>query len=160
MWKAVDGGIVNKNVLNAALNVAPKKKDSRLRENKEATLFLFRYTDGLLGSVLMLPAYLGGISVGVKLKSKRQPVATHFEERLEPCHPHFAYLLKAIERMIHAERPAYPVERTVLTTGVLDRALLSLSEDYRRLTTPELAISYQPIDYLHAPHQDLSEDPR
>ena len=68
----------------------------------------------------MLPsARLTGVAV--KLKGERQPAATAFEERPDPRDPHFAFLLKAIEAMVPAGRPSYPVERTLLTGGLLVR---------------------------------------
>jgi hypothetical protein len=161
MWKAVDYGLVRKDLLNAAfsvLSVTPQQAMD-LRKDEESALFLFEYGDGLLGSVFMLPDSVGGIAAAVKLKGQPRILATHFEERLQPRHPHFAYLLKAIERMIHTGRPSYPVERTLLTSGILDRALTSLQQKHAKLITPELAIAYQPVDYPHAPKPDLESDP-
>jgi hypothetical protein len=158
MWKAVDGGAVPKDVMDAALAVVPTRP-GKLRQGEGAALFLFQYTDGLLGAVLMLPDYAGGISAAVKLKGTREILATRFEERPEPRHPHFAYLLKGIERMIHTGRVSYPVERTLLTSGILDRALASRVQNHGKLMTPELAIRYRPIDYPHAPKPDLESDP-
>ena len=161
MWKAVDDGPVRKDLLRAALaalKVGPDRH-SELRNDPDAALFLFEYADGLRGAVFMLPDFVGGISAAVQLKGQPRPLATRFEERLEPRHPHFAYLLKAIERMIHTGRPSYPVERTLLTSGILDRALTSRAQKYERLLTPELAIAYEPVDYPHAPQPDLLSDP-
>jgi hypothetical protein len=105
----------------------------------------------------MLPTFVGGTSVAIRLKGEQKPRATRFEERTEPRFPHFAYLLKAIERMMHTGQPTYPVERTLLTAGILDRALTSLDDGQKHLLTPELAIEYQPVDYPHAPKPDLDQ---
>lgn len=155
MWKAIDEGAVAKDVLEAALAVLPHRKDGDFRKDESSALFLFQYRDGFSGAVLMLPTFVGGTAVGLRLKGRPGPIATRFEERTEPHYPHFAYLLKAIERMVHSGKPSYPVERTLLTSGILDRALTSLADGQERLTTPELAIEYEPVDYPHAPEPRL-----
>jgi hypothetical protein len=159
MWRAVEKH-VPRDVLTAALAVTPHRQDADMRQSKDAALFQFEYADGLLGNILMLPSFAAGTSVGVKLKDRTEPIGVRFDERTEPRYPHFAWLLKGIERMVHTGRPTYPVERTLLTSGILDRALTSLAQGQKKLITPELAISYQPVDYPHAPQPDLGSDPR
>lgn len=158
VWQAVDDGLVNKEVLNAVWEEVPKAdKTKGLRDEEKPVLFLFEYADGFRGAQFMLPnARLTG--VGVKLKGGKVQ-ATGFEERVDPVRPHFAFLLKAIETMVHTGQPSYPVERTLLTSGVLDRALTSLAAGGKKLDTPELAITYTPVDYPHAPKPELTTAP-
>jgi hypothetical protein len=159
MWTALDGGMIGKDLFDAALELVAKRPEN-VRSAEQAALFLFQYDDGFLGAVFMLPGFATGISVALRLKGDNDVLATRFEERLEPRLPHFASLLKGIERMIHTGRPSYPVGRTLLTSGILDRALTSRLQQQERLSTPELAIRYQPVDYPHAPQLDLTADPR
>lgn len=154
LWRAIDDGTVSRSALEAAFAAVPKTGRPDMRADREAALFLFEHLDGLVGAVLYLPS-VAGTSIGLEVAGRPQPLATAFDERTEPRYPHFAYLLAAIETMIHTGRPTYPVERTLLTSGILDRALTSRAQGGVRLATPELAIAYRPVAYPHAPHVAL-----
>lgn len=160
LWRHVDSDAFRRDLLEAALAITPHAVGTDIRRCAEATLFRFQYRDGLPAAVLMLPGFAQGTAVAMRVRGQTKPLAIRFDERTQPRHPHFAYLLKGIERMVHTGRPSYPVERTLLTTGILDRALTSLHEGQTRRETPELAIRYQPVDYPHAPRPSLDSDPR
>src|SRR5207302_7417337 len=51
---------------------------------------------------------------------------------------HFIELVKAIEKLIATGHPAYPVDRTLLTTGILDALMTSHHEGGKRIETPHL----------------------
>ncbi len=158
VWQALRDGTVPQAVFDAARSVVPAANGSVPYEQapREA-LILFEYEDGFTGAQFMLQS-VGRTAVAVKLKGQ-PPVAAQFEERTEPRHPHFAYLLKAIERMIHTGIPSYPAERSLLISGILDRALRSRAQGGKKMLTPELAIRYQPVAYPHAPEPDLLSSP-
>lgn len=157
MWDAVDSGLVRRDLLDAALKVVPTQPnvDMRSIEGRDVGLILFQYRDGLLGAQFMLSPYAGGIGVAVQLKDQAKPIATYGEERPEPRYPHFAFLTKGIEQMVLWGKPVYPVERTLLTGGILDRAINSRFQEGVRIETPELAIHYEPVDYPYAQEMDL-----
>jgi hypothetical protein len=160
MWRALDDGTVSRALFDAAYAlVGSSSADVRRSTDPETALFLFKYVDGLQGAVFMLPGVAEGTAVALRIDGQGAPLATRFEERQQPRHPHFAYLLKGIERMFHTGKPSYPVERTLLNAGILDRALTSRFEGQRIIETPELAIAYTPVDYPHAPLPDLAGDP-
>jgi hypothetical protein len=158
VWKAISDGIIPAALVDAVLAVVPQVEGKDPRKDESATLFLFDYVDGFRGAQLMLTS-ISRTAVALKIKGQAQPLATSFEERTEPYYPHFAYLLKAIERMIHTGRPSYPVEHVLLTSGILDRALVSRAQGGKKLDTPELMIRYTPVDYPHAPQPDLLAPP-
>ena len=158
VWKAIDDGVVPQHLFDAAFAAVPHAYEDP-RNDKQAALFQFEYNDGFRGSIFMFPEAAAGTSIAVKLKGQPELLATRFDEKTEPRHPHFAWLLKGIERMFHSGRPSYPVERTLLTSGILDRALTSRFRKHEKLMTPELAIRYQAVDYPHAPWPSLDSDP-
>ena len=154
MWQAADDGRVAKEAMEAAFRVVTDKDFSEARklEGDWIALYLFEYLDGLTGAVFMLHRFAGRCGLAVQLKGERAPRVTSANEIPYPKVPHFSYQLYAIEQMFHTGKPTYPVERTLLTTGLLDRLLTNRIEGQRPVSTPELAIRYEGSDYPHAPN--------
>lgn len=148
-------GFIDAKLLDDALAVTGGDRTAlRMNPPADGALFVIQYRDGLNVPVLMLPGIAQGIGTALRTRSGKV-IATRAEERPDPRHPHFAYLLKGIETMFHTGKPTYPVERSLLTAGMLDRLLTSRYQQGRRLETPELAIGYKPVDYSYAPHIEL-----
>ena len=51
-------------------------------------------------------------------------------------------LVQAIEQMFETGKPTYPVERTLLTSGILEAILNSKFEGHKRVETPYLTVRY------------------
>jgi hypothetical protein len=52
--------------------------------------------------------------------------------------------VQAIDKMFESGAPTYPVERTLLTSGVLEAILTSKFEGHKRIETPHLGVRYTP----------------
>ena len=85
-----------------------------------------------------------------QLKGQEKPVATEFTMQQPDPFGHFIGLVKAIDSMMQTGHPPYPVERTLLTTGVLDALMVSRSEKNRVVETKHLDVRYKPTDWPFA----------
>ncbi|QDT19676.1 hypothetical protein [Gimesia chilikensis] len=144
IWEAEQAGKWNREMLKAALAVIPNVAKGKWEEilKDDSAFYFLEHQDGLKSTVAMVNRLSRHYAVAVKLKGEDQPRATWIKLELDPPFGHFAYLLKAIEHMIHTGQPAYPVERTLLTTGILDTVMHSLAAGGKRIETPQLAIDY------------------
>ncbi|MGH2353316.1 MAG: hypothetical protein ACRDJN_17065, partial [Chloroflexota bacterium] len=129
---------------------APAASRAR-RPQGEGVAFLVEYRDGLRVTVLMLGGYVGKRTVAVRVRGEAAPLATALSEGPPPTtgsvrsdYVNFSHLGHVLELFFQRGRPIYPVERTLLVTGVLDAAMTSRFEGGRRLETPHLAVRYAP----------------
>jgi hypothetical protein len=159
MWKALDAGRWSKPLLEAAMERVPSHAKGDYREltakAKDAGVFLLEYRDGLRAAVAMMNGWAyegdgGAFTFAGQTKGQGKPAATLFYLQQPDPFGHFAYLVKAIDSMIQTGHAPYPVERTLLTTGILDAVMTSKAEQNKRVETPHLEIAYKPTDYPFA----------
>jgi hypothetical protein len=157
VWKAGDDGLWSWELLEHALGRSPSLNVGDIRDNcrqfapppgrptflKGPVAFLLEYRDGLRAAILLLNGHQDDTTFAARLKGKK-PVSSLFYLPPPPGAGFLQALTVKIEGFLATGRPPYPVERTLLTGGVLDYALESRVQGHRRLETPDLAISYDP----------------
>jgi hypothetical protein len=108
------------------------------------------YRDGLKAAVAMANGAAAEFVLASSLAGQAAPAVCWFRAQDWEPFEHFAYLLRGIDEMIHTGKPSWPVERTLLTTGILHAAMRSIAEK-KRIETPELDIRYETVDWPFAP---------
>ena len=156
MWKPLDDGKFSKDLVEAAIARVPSHAKGSYRDpikkNKETAVFLIEYRDGLTAAVLMLNGYLyegdgGAFCFAGQIKGEEKPRACQFYLQQPDPFGHFIYLVKAIETLVNSGHSPYPIERTLLTTGILDAVMRSKHQGGNRIETPHLEIKYTPTEY-------------
>ena len=152
--KAEQQGLWSRRLLTAALRTldAPTDRIDEQIAHSQTRLFVIEYRDGLRATAAMIPGAVGPnppkfscqLAVSCQLRRRSEPFACWLKTPGIPFR-HFGQLLRGIQYMLQTGEVAYPVERTLLTTGILDRIMHSLHpQDGARLASPELALHYRP----------------
>jgi hypothetical protein len=146
VWAALKEDKVDRALLKAALAVLrnpPPANRSLTELVKEPVLFQITHADGLKVQIFTLNGAVGEWSAAWRYRGDTAPHATlAYTQEARPL-MHFAYQLRGIEKMFQTGQPAWPVERTLLTSGALDRLLISRTEGGRTIDTPELRVPYR-----------------
>ena len=156
VWCAAREGAWSAELSKAASDVIEKKPDGSMENHAEnPAAFLIEYSDGLKATVLMLTGYVVDLSYAARVGD--DVLSCEFFLHPGSPHPHFSYLCMNIEEMFLTGKPQYPVERTLLASGILEAAMDSRHQGGIRLETPHLDVSYQ--SYETAPQRPAARRP-
>jgi len=166
IWAAEKRGDWSQSLLRAALRTLDSPTDELKARigHPDSVFFLIEYRDGLKATAAMFPSAIGPkppmfscqLAVACRLRQQSEPFACWLKTPGIPF-PHFAELLRGIQHMVHTGKPAYAVERTLLTTGLLDRMMHGMyPQKGKRLRTPELAIRYETPRWGFANRKDTN----
>ncbi len=150
-WKFLAENSWAKKLFDEALTHSRTRKPGEMRDLvKEPAVFVIDYNDGLKAAAFLLTGLVQDFTFAVDVEGRPAPVsALMYLQEGKPYH-HFGCLVKNIEILFNTGRAPYPVERTMLTSGILDFALESRFRGYQKLETPELAqVRYQTPDASH-----------
>jgi hypothetical protein len=158
VWKAGDDGVWSWELLEHALGRCPSLNVGDIRENCRQFLpppgrptfprgpvaFVVEYRDGLRATVLLLNGHIDDTAFAARAGNETKPVSTLFYLPAPPGAGFLQALTVKIEDFLASGQTPYPLERTLLTGGILDVALESRIKEQRRLETPDLNIEYDP----------------
>lgn len=107
---------------------------------------LLRYKDGMRATILKIGSSSTRWNFACKLKGDSKPQVTRFYVGPWNNRNLFKALSHAIQYcFIHKDAP-YPIERTLLATGILDAEMHS-RRDRKAIVTPHLEFAYAPRDF-------------
>jgi hypothetical protein len=103
--------------------------------------YTIEYRDGLRATLLMLNGAIKDFNFAARVKGQGV-LSTQFLLTPVPNVTYSACLVSKIEEMFATGRAPYPVERTLLVSGILESCLTSKVKNHERLETPHLAVKY------------------
>ena len=144
VWNFLDRHDWARRLFDSALSRSKTRKPGNLKElAKNPIAYIYEYRDGLLAATFMLNGAVRDFTAAVDVAGRAEPVSTLMWLEGGKPYGHFACLVQQIEKMFESGVASYPVERTLLVSGLLDFAMESRFQGYKRLMTEELSVRYQ-----------------
>jgi hypothetical protein len=110
---------------------------------KDPVAYRIEYIDGTCATMFLMNGLVGDFTFAARLKNQSEPLSTLFYLPPNPNVVYSAMLMSKAEEMFLTGRPPYPIDRTLLTTGLVEACVRSLGTGQNRVETPHLAIRYQ-----------------
>src|SRR5207248_5956368 len=110
---------------------------------KDPVAYRIEYADGLKATMLLLNGLVQDFTLAARLKSEKEPLSLLFHLPPNPNVTYSAALMSKAEEMFMTGKAPYPVERTLLTSGLVAAGLKSLATGGKRLETAHLAVKYE-----------------
>ncbi len=161
-WKAMNAGSWeaggwDPRLIEAALSRSNQLKSARptyshafpnteelRRLAPDSYAYRFEYKDGLKASIVQFRGdVVGDCNVAARLKGGRV-FSLLFYLPYYSMRNFFSPQVHHIESLFLTGKSPYPVDRTLLTTGMTEAGIDSLHQGQRRLETPHLAVRYKP----------------
>ena len=110
---------------------------------KDPVAYRFQYNDGLKATMLLMNGLVGDFTFAARIKGRSEPLSTLFYLPPNPNVVYSAALMSKAEQMFVTGKAPQPIERTLLTSGLLASCLKSLATGQKRIATPHLAVRYR-----------------
>ncbi len=160
-WEAMKEGVWSHDLMQAALcrshTLTPARPGfndilpapDQMRELvKDPVAYTYEHADGLRCTMLLMHGLVRDFNFAARIDSTAKVLSTQMylpmPDGRTTLADFFSPLVFHMERMFLTGKPPYPVERTLLTTGLTASGVESLYRKQMRLETSHLDIHYQP----------------
>ncbi len=159
VWKAGEDGRWSKEMLSDALSrsdtpLGTGETESRPEDLvtsgqlpkivKDPAAYFIEYRDGTKATLLMLNGALKDFNIAVRVRGIPAVQSTQFFLSPTPNVTYSACLVHGIEKMFETGVAPYPIDRTLMVSGILESCLTSKVQNHQRLETPHLTVAYRP----------------
>jgi hypothetical protein len=160
-WDALREGVWPRALMEAALcrshtltparpgfnDIFPTDADMK-RIVRDPVAYRYEHADGLKCTMLLMNGLVKDFNFAAYVNGSRDPWSTQMylpmPDGRTTLATFFSPLCNNMEKMFLTGKATYPVERTLLTTGLTAAGVESLFRGQARYETPHLAIKYQP----------------
>ena len=116
---------------------------------KEPWAYQYKHRDGLICTMIAMNGLFGGSwAFAADIDGREDPLSTYMHLPMPPnpatLANFFSPQVNNIEQMFLTGKASYPIERTLLTTGLTSAGVDSMHEGQTRIETPHLDVRYQP----------------
>jgi len=160
-WQAHQEGVWSHELFESALSRSHTLTPSRPGFNnifpaldemkqivKDPIAYHYEHLDGLKCTMMLMNGLVQDFNFAAHLEGRDTPLSTQMYLPMPPARTtlanFFSPQVNNVEKMFLTGKPSYPVERTLLTTGLTAAGVESLYQGQERLETPHLCIPYQP----------------
>jgi hypothetical protein len=162
-WDALREGVWPRPLMEAALirshtltparqgftDILPSDDDLR-RLVADPVAYRYQHADGTKCTLLLMSGLVRDFNFAAYVNGSRDPWSTQMylpmPDGRTTLASFFSPLVNHMEKLFLTGRAPYPVERTLLTTGLTAAGIDSLYLGQKRFETPHLAIGYQPTE--------------
>ncbi len=114
---------------------------------KNPVAYQYEHEDGLLSTMLLMSGLVEDFNFAARIKGQNEPFSTQMYLPMPPARAtlanFFSPLVNNVEQMFLTGKATYPIERTLLTSGLVIGGVDSLHQEQVKVETPHLKIAYQ-----------------
>lgn len=158
VWAAGDAGRWSKDLLSSALSRSDTPQGLTVLDGRTQDLVAsgvlpqlvrnpvaccIEYSDGTIATMLRLDGAVEDFNVALRIRNQNHPLSFQFFLPPPPNNDWSAPLAAKIEHLFRSGDVPYPIERSLLTSGILEESCASRHNLNRRQETPHLNLSYK-----------------